>query len=161
VLLGEAIDVMISMLFPASVFGLALTMLVAHGRSWRRARTQSLNHSDRAFRAGQFRRRMQASSLLALVAPTMFVGLRISPDRSPKVFVALWLMVLISTCWVTWLAILDAVASSLHFRRLSQERATTRARLKGELDRILAESQERRTITESTAADAAASPTRN
>jgi hypothetical protein len=161
VVLEEAIVAMISMLFPAGVFGLALTMLVAHGRSWRRARTQPLNDSDRSFREGQFRRRMQASSLLALVAPTMLLGLRISPERSPKVFVALWLMVLVTTCWVAWLAILDAVASSLHFRRLSSERATTRARLKAELDRILADAQARRAVTESTAAEDTAGPTRN
>jgi hypothetical protein len=132
---------MATVLFPAGVLGLAVTMLVAHARSWQRARARRMNAADLVFRHGQFRRRMQASSLLALVAPTMLVGARVSPDRSPKLFVALWIVVMLATCWIAWLAVLDAVASSRHFHRLNRERTDDRARLKRELDRLLAEAR--------------------
>ncbi len=109
---------MAGMLFPAGVLGLAVAMLVAHRASWQRAQARLRNAVDLTFRYHQFRRRMQASSLLALVAPTMLVGMRVSPDRSPRLFVALWLLVMLATCWIGWLAILDAIASTRHFHRL-------------------------------------------
>jgi hypothetical protein len=139
---------MATILFPAGVLGLAVTMLVAHARSWQRARERRLNAADLVFRHGQFRRRMQASSLLALVAPTMLVGARLSPDRSPRVFVVLWLMVLLATCWIAWLAIVDAVASSRHFHRIIRERSADRVRLKGELDRLMTEARAARTTAD-------------
>ena len=82
---------------------------------------------------------MQASSLLAMIAPTMLV-VRMSAAESPRIFVALWLVVTLATCWVLWLAFVDAVASGRHFYRLSRQRSTDRARLKAELDRIVAAS---------------------
>ena len=81
---------------------------------------------------------MQSSSLLALIAPTMLVGMRLSPERSPKLYVTLWLMVTLATCYIGWLAIVDAVASAQHFRRLGRERALARDGLKREFERILA-----------------------
>jgi len=132
-----------TLLFPAGVLTLGVTMLVAHARSWRRARARTTAANDLAFRHGQFRRRMQASSLLAMVGPTMLVGLQVPPDRSPRVYVALWFTVLLATCWIGWLALVDAVASARHFRRLSRERAAARAKLKSELNRILADAQKR------------------
>jgi len=133
---------MVSILFPAGVLGFAVTMLLAHARNWRRAKSRLTSDAERLFRHHQFWRRMQTSSLLALVAPTMLVGLRVSPERSPRLFVILWLLVILTTCWIGWLAILDAVASSRYFRRLSQERAAARAHLKREFEQILAATRE-------------------
>jgi hypothetical protein len=132
---------MVGVLFPAGVMGLALTMLFAHSRSWRLAQSRSLEPAERDFRHAQFLRRMQSSSLLALIAPTMLVGLRISSAQSPRLFVALWLLVTLGTCWIGWLAVLDAIASGKHFKRVSQDRAAVRARLKSEFARILAETE--------------------
>jgi hypothetical protein len=126
------------MIFPAGVLGLAVAMLVAHRASWQRAKTRLRNAVDLSFRYHQFRRRTRASALLALVAPTMLVGLRVSPDRSPRIFVALWLLVTLATCWIGWLAILDAMASARHYRSLARERAAARAGLRNEFERIVA-----------------------
>jgi hypothetical protein len=130
---------MSSVLFPVGVFGLALTMLVAHRRSWRIAQARALDAVDRAYRRRQFVRRVQASSLLALVAPAMFLGGRIEPAQSPRLFVALWGTIVVVTCWVGWLAILDALASTRHFHRLGRERAAARQRLRKELHELAAE----------------------
>ncbi len=128
---------MVSILFPAGVLGFAVTMLLAHARNWQRAKHRLTSEAERLFRQHQFWRRMQTSSLLALVAPTMLVGLRVSPERSPKLFVILWLLVVLATCWIGWLAILDAVASGKYFRRQILERAVARDHLKQEFERIL------------------------
>ena len=130
-----------SILFPICVLGLALAMLVAHVRSWVRMQAHTLNAEERLFRDNKFRRRMQASSLLALVAPTMLAGQRVAPMESPWIFVSLWAAVALATCWIGWLAILDAIASGRHFRRLSRERAETRARLKSEMEHIVADAR--------------------
>ncbi|HVU86294.1 MAG TPA: hypothetical protein VHD36_03170 [Pirellulales bacterium] len=129
---------MAGVLFPAGVLGLAVAMLVAHRASWQRAQARIRNAVDLAFRYSQFRRRMQSSSLLALIGPTMLVGMQLSPDRSPKLYVTLWLMVTLATCWIGWLAVVDAVASARHFRRLGRERAIARDGLKREFERIIA-----------------------
>ena len=130
---------MSSVLVPVGVLWLAVTMLVAHRRSWQMARARELDATDRAYRRDQFVRRVQASSLLALVAPAMFLGGRVEPEQSPKLFVALWGAIVVVTCWVVWLAILDALVSTRHFRRLSQERAAARQALTEELEQLVAE----------------------
>ena len=71
----------------------------------------------------------------------MLVGLRISPDRSPRLFVVLWLLVMLATCWIAWLAVLDAIASSRHFHSLGRERGAARERFKREFERILSEAR--------------------
>jgi hypothetical protein len=129
---------MAGVLFPAGVLGLAVAMLVAHRASWHHAQLRIRNAVDLAFRHSQFRRRMQSSSLLALIGPTMLVGMRLSPERSPKLYVALWLMVTLATCWIGWLAVVDAMASARHFRRIGRERALARDGLKREFERIIA-----------------------
>jgi hypothetical protein len=139
---------MTAVFVPAGVLGLALTMLVAHARTWRRARARRLSAADFMFQEGQFRRRMQASSLLALVAPTMLVGVRVPAHESPKIFMALWLVVALATCWVAWLAFLDALASARHFHRLSRERSIDRARLRSELDRLIAQTRVSRAVAD-------------
>jgi len=132
---------MASVLFPVGVLGIAVTMLVAHRRTWQIARARQLDAADRAYRRNQFVRRVQASSLLAIVAPAMFLGGRLQPQQSPKLFVALWGMIVVVTCWVVWLAIVDALASTRHFCRLSRERAAARQRLRQELDELVAQAQ--------------------
>ncbi|MES1213618.1 MAG: hypothetical protein ABUL64_03445 [Singulisphaera sp.] len=129
---------MVGILFPAGVLGLALTMLLAHRASWRYSQARIRDAVDLAYRHSQFRRRMQASSLLALLAPTMLVGMRLSPEQSPKIYVALWLVVTLATCWIGWLAIADALASARHFRRVARDRANTREGLKREFEAIIA-----------------------
>jgi hypothetical protein len=129
---------MAGVLFPAGVLGLSVAMLLAHRASWQRAQARIRNAVDLAFRQSQFRRRMQSSSLLALIAPTMLVGMRLSPQRWPKLYVALWLLVTLGTCWIGWLAFLDAMASARHFRQVGRERAMIRDGLKQEFERIIA-----------------------
>ncbi len=129
---------MTAVLFPAGVLGLAIAMLVSHLRTWRTVRGKTLEPADQAYRHEQFRRRIQASSLLALVGPAIFVGQQVIPEQSPRMFMALWLAVALATFWILWLALVDAVASGRHFRRLSLVRRTARARLRQELDDLAA-----------------------
>ncbi|MBI2826188.1 MAG: hypothetical protein HYX69_16025 [Planctomycetia bacterium] len=126
-------------LFPAGVLGLALAMLAAHRRAWRAAQARVLDAADRAYRLNQFRRRMKSSTLLALLAPPILVGQLIVPSESPVMFVAIWLGVALMTLWIGLLAVVDTVASGRHFRRLHHEQQVARARLKIEVDRLLAE----------------------
>lgn len=135
---------MTAVLFPAGVLGLAITMLVSHTRTWHSVRIRPLDAIDRTYRHEQFRRRIQASSLLALLGPAIFVGQQVIPEQSPRLFMTLWLAVLVASCWIVCLALLDAVASGRHFHRLSITRRADRTRLRQELDDLVAQARARK-----------------
>ena len=123
------------LLFPALVTALALTMLIMHRRSWRALQSRPLDASQRDYHRRRYRRRVQASSLLALVGPALFVGHRIPPRELPRLFIGYWIVVALVTVWIGLLALGDAVASGRHFSLLRRQRTAARAQLQAELAR--------------------------
>jgi hypothetical protein len=126
------------LLFPALVTALALTMLIVHRRAWRALQSRSLDACEFDYHHRRFRRRVQASSLLALVGPALVVGHRIPPREWPWLFVGYWILVVLVTAWIGLLALGDAVASGRYFSLLRRQRTATRAELQDEISRVRA-----------------------
>ena len=128
----------VELLFPALVTALAVTMLLVHRRSWRALQSRPLDARERDYHRRRFRRRVQASALLALVGPALFVGYHIPPRELPWLFVGYWTGVTLVTVWIGLLALGDAVASGRHFSLLRRQRIVTRAQLQAEITRARA-----------------------
>ena len=136
---------------PAAVMGVGLILLGVwfmqlHLRAWRRhAADDSLDDAERTFYRRQFRRRMQASGIIALIGVMVPVGDSIIPWRADDVSVATlyWLFVLALTCWVLLLAMGDLVATRAHSRASLSRLQRKQRELQAEADRL--RSQMRRT----------------
>jgi hypothetical protein len=121
------------LLIPGLVTALAVVMIVGHRRAWEAQRGRRLEPGDQRYLARRYRRRMQASSLLALLGPALFVGHRISPQQLPRLFVGYWIGVALVTIWIGLLAAGDALATGQHFSLKKRRGIDARARLQAEL----------------------------
>lgn len=125
-------------LTPLLLATLALGLIASHVVAWRRAQRQQLPATELEFRRKQFRRRVQASGMLALAAAAVGLGQWIPWRERPSLYVAFWFGTGVLLLWVVALALGDAWASSIHFRRLWDERHVARAELQAELERLRA-----------------------
>jgi hypothetical protein len=106
------------------VFLISLVFVVSHLVSWRRfgEREEAEPEYETRFRRNQFRRRLQASVMLGLVAAAMVLGTAfISSDDQPRTFLGLWTGVLLTVLWVILLAGADLIATRRHANRLRRE----------------------------------------
>ena len=122
-------------LFSAPVLVIAAVMLTSHVAHWKelKANKDSLDPAEHDFRYRQCRRRLQASSLLALVGVAMFVGQLIDVKRHPSFFVYFWCAVALLVLWIVLLALADAFATRMRLLRLKQDRLIETARLQARL----------------------------
>lgn len=109
-------------------------LMTAHVRAWRRFRQQDLEEEDYDYRRRQFRRRMQTSAMLGLLAVAIFAGNWLGKPSLWGVF--FWSGVLLMVGWVTLLAIADLLATKHHFGRLRRTYLVEEAKLQAELRRI-------------------------
>lgn len=105
-----------------------------HVRAWRVAQRSPLEEREREYRWVQYRRRMQTSAMLGLLAVAIFAGSFITGP--PLAVLVFWAAVLVMLGWVTLLAAVDIVATKLHFGRLQQQYLLEQAKLQTELRRI-------------------------
>jgi len=123
----------------STLFGLALLvassgLMAWHVRMWRRAERQSQGSQGLDYYRRQYRRRMQTSALLALVAVAIFVGQFIT--RPPLLVLLFWCGVVLVLCWIGLLAVADVVATKLHFAQLRAHYRVEEAKLQMELRRL-------------------------
>jgi Na+/H+ antiporter NhaD/arsenite permease-like protein len=130
------VDILSSAL--VSVFLLICTagLMTLHVRTWRKAQRQELEADGLDYRRRQFRRRVQTSALLGLLAVAIFVGPFITGP--PVVVFAFWGVVLLVVCWVALLAVVDVIATKIHFDRLREKYLVEQAKLQAELRRLQA-----------------------
>lgn len=105
----------------------AAALLVWHWRSWRAATQLSLEPQERDYRWRQFRRRMQTSGLLGVLAVGLAGGVFIR--RPPLVVLLYWGGMLVLVGWLALLAMVDWWATKLHFARLRRECLIEKVRL--------------------------------
>lgn len=114
-------------------------LIVSHVLVWRRIQRRRPEVEELDFRRRQFRRRMQTSTMLALLAAAILVGeLAISQVESLWVRLVFWGSVLLVVLWVGLLAIVDIWATKHHFDRLRQSFLLEQTKLHAELRRIQA-----------------------
>jgi hypothetical protein len=121
----------------------AAGLMVWHVRAWRAQRQRKLEPEEREFFRRQFRRRVQTSALLAVVAGALPLGQWIAQMAAEqadaawaKWAFAFWGLVILLLAWVAMLALADLWSSRLFFGRLRQRFWLEKTRLDAELRRI-------------------------
>jgi hypothetical protein len=113
--------------------------MTSHVRTWRRAQQLEFDPDDLDFARRQYRRRMQSSAMLGLLAPAIVVGqLVISRAESDLAKLSYWGLVVLVVGWVCLLAVVDIWATKHHFSRMRQTYLVEQARLQAELRRLQA-----------------------
>jgi hypothetical protein len=115
----------------------AAGLMTLHVRTWRRARRQELQSDDLDYGRRQYRRRMQTSAMLGLLAVAIFVGQLVTARIESKLFVfGYWGGVLLLVVWVALLAVVDLLATKHHFSRMRHTYLVEHAKLQAELRRF-------------------------
>lgn len=123
----------VSFVVALGLIGCAAGLMVWHVRSWRRAAGSRLDDGERDYRYRQFRRRMQTSAMLALLAALLGVGPWIG--QRPGWVAAYAAAVVVLAMWICLLAAVDALATRLHYGRIRHEYYVERAKLQAQLRR--------------------------
>lgn len=124
--------------FSGFILACSVGMIVWHVRSWRAQRAAGLDAKEFRYRRRQFRRRMQSSIMLALVAATLPAGVWILP-LWPKIGVFVWGAVLLLLVWVGILGIADIWDTKYFYGKLRDGYRLEQTRLRAELRRLRSE----------------------
>lgn len=126
--------------FPSLILGVVLLasavgLMVWHVQVWRRVQNRELEKAEQDYRRIQFRRRMQTTAILGLIAVALPIGVLVMRPW-PKIGVFFWGGVLLLVVWVTLLAMADVVATAHHYGRLRQKVVLEEVKLQAELYRV-------------------------
>lgn len=130
-----------TLLFSLVLLVAAAGLMVWHVRAWRHAQgtADDADAKDRQYRWRQFRRRMQTSAMLALLAVGLLVGNWITLETvHVVVFTVYWGGAVFLVLWITLLAVADMISTTHHFGRIRQSHLVERATLEAEARRIQA-----------------------
>ena len=134
------VSIWTSLLVSLFLLLLAVALMISHVRTWRRVRQRhGLTPKDLDYARRQYRRRMQTSAMLGLLAVTVFLGqLVVSQTESKVVELACWSVALLLAGWVSLLALVDMLSTRYHFNRMRHDYIVEQAKLQAELHRIQA-----------------------
>jgi hypothetical protein len=133
-------DLFVSLLICVPLLLIAAGMIVWHVRAWRSFKRRQSDAGERNYRWRQFRRRMQTSVMLALLAVAFPVGdvltmlTRGSPDWGIWV-VVYWMGTILLACWIVLLGLVDIWATRHYFGRLHNQCFVEQIKLEAELRR--------------------------
>jgi predicted lipid-binding transport protein (Tim44 family) len=117
----------------------AAGLMVSHVRTWRRVQSQQPEAAERDYHRRQFRRRMQTSAMLGVLAVGILLGrLLMSFGAPPLVIFLYWTGVILLVLWLALLAVADMLATKHYFGRLRQDYLIEQAKLQAEVRRIQA-----------------------
>jgi hypothetical protein len=132
-------DILSSLLISALLLIAALALMYWHVSSWRKAQTSDLAADELDFYRRQFRRRIQTSALLAVLAIMIFVGELLGLWITSRLFLIIyWAAALVLVAWVCLLAAADVWATKYHFGQLRQKCLIEQAKLHAEVRRVQA-----------------------
>ncbi len=124
-------DVWVSLGFSLVLLVASAVMLGLHHRTWRHLQEQPLDAREHDFHRRQFRRRMQTSAMLGLLAVAVFIGhWMTSPPLAPLAWLIFWGLVVLVVLWMGLLAMADLLVTRFHFRRLRDDYLAQQTRLK-------------------------------
>jgi uncharacterized membrane protein YkgB len=129
------IELFSSVLLAAILLACACGLMVWHLRAWRASKAQGLEQAEYDYRRLQFRRRMQTTAMLGLMAVALPIGLLVM-QWWPKAGVFFWGGVLLLVVWVVLLALADVWATSLHYGRVQTNFTVEQAKLQAEVHRM-------------------------
>jgi len=123
--------------FALALMATSAVLMTSHARTWRRFREQPLDEPEHDYRRRQFRRRMQTSAMLGVLAVAILVGQWVaSPPLPFWAPLAYWSVTLVLVLWLGLLAAADVVSTRLHYDRLRDGYLVEQARLQAELRRL-------------------------
>jgi UDP-N-acetylmuramyl pentapeptide phosphotransferase/UDP-N-acetylglucosamine-1-phosphate transferase len=129
-------DLLPSALISGLLLLAASAWLVWHVRQWRRVQAASITPEEYDYRWRQFRRRMQTSTMLGIIAVAIFFGVLLERWIIWKpFFVIYWLAVLLLLLWVMVLAMVDIWATKFYYDRLRNSYFHEKLKLEAELRR--------------------------
>ena len=134
-------DIDISSVIVVSVLLLlaAVGLMVSHVRSWRASQQAKLDAEEFDYRRRQFRRRMQTSAMLGVLAVAMLVGYLLTLWLGSRAFaLAFWSAIILVVVWTCLLAVVDIWATKHYFGRLRHDSLVEQAKLRAEIRRIQA-----------------------
>ena len=113
-------------------------MMISHVRAWRSFRGKELDAEEFDYRRRQFRRRMQTSAMLAVLAVALSAGHAATNwwINSGWFAALFWLATMLVACWVGLLALVDIWATKHYYGRLHHNCLVERAKLEAELRRV-------------------------
>lgn len=132
-------DIWSSLLISSFLLLCAAGLMASHVRSWRNLlrQRQGPDSSEFDYRRRQFRRRMQTSAMLGILAVALLVGQLIKRLPLPPLAVfVFWGGVLLLVAWLALLAVADIVATKHYFGKLRRDFLIEQAKLQAELRRI-------------------------
>lgn len=129
------VDHLLALLFALALVTASAALVVWHVRSWRLMRVDLPCGDERDYRWRQFRRRMQASSLVGVLGLAVYLGYLIPHDAMPRFFLAFWLMVICCVLWLAMLASIDFLATRHYYSNRRSAIEVERAAWQAEIDR--------------------------
>jgi hypothetical protein len=132
-------DIWSSLLISTLLLLAALGLMCWHIISWRKIRTQpaAQNADDLDFYRRQFRRRIQTTAMLGILAAGLFAGELLPRWIDSRLFLIIyWVAMMLLVLWMALLAAADIWATKFHFSRLSHKFLIEQAKLKAEIQRV-------------------------
>ena len=117
------------------LLGVSAALILQHIRARKADSLQKTDKSARQFARSQYRRRMQASTLVGIVGIAVFVGHWVS---EPVLALMYWGIILLVVMWILLLAAIDLLSSRAYFGRLQREQLVEEACLRADLRRAKA-----------------------
>ena len=113
-------------------------MMISHVRAWRTSRQQPLDADELNYRRRQFRRRMQTSAMVGVLAVALstghFLAFWIHSDWFELGF---WGVTMLVACWLILLALVNLWATKRHFARQHDRGLVEQVRLAAEARRLM------------------------
>lgn len=135
--MSAIMDLWTAALVSLLLLGCAAALMVAHVRTWRNAVGSAATREELDYRRRQYRRRMQTSAMMAILAVALFVGEWLTGMVASRWFaIVYWLAMLVVVGWVCLLALADVLATKFHYDRVRHGYMLERAKLEGELRRF-------------------------
>ncbi|MEN6459232.1 MAG: hypothetical protein ABFC63_09905 [Thermoguttaceae bacterium] len=111
-------------------------MMLSHVRTWRAFQRGGPYAPDFDYRRRQFRRRMQTSAMLGILAVSLPIGVALTEWLRSGLFAFCYcLAAVLLVCWILLLAIVDIWATKRHFGRLGDKFLFEKLKLDAELRR--------------------------
>lgn len=120
-------------IIPLFILATALGLIVWHVRQWRRVREEDLAQEDADFHWRQCRRRIQCSTMLAILAVGMMVGPWL-PWLMAQIILGVLIILLL--VWLCLLALADYFLTRHYYERLHSECLIEQAKLEIEARRL-------------------------
>ena len=121
-----------------TLFGLFLVVISAallwwHTNNWRVAKSRIEKDSDRLHAWRQFRRRVQASSMLGVVGVAVVLGQYIPISPMALIY---WFIVVLVVLWIILLALADLVSTHLYLEEIRRDTIVEQTLLREEMRQL-------------------------